>query len=63
MRIKCTWSLCERDNETTATLTFTSSKMKRNVLKDRNASLPAYEVDDIFHGLTILLSVGEPDIE
>lgn len=57
------WSLCKQGETATATLTFRSSDVKRKALKDRDASLEALDVTDLFHGLTVLHSVDEPDIE
>lgn len=57
------WSLCKQDETATATLTFRSPDIKHKVMKNRDASLQALDVTDLFHGLTVLHSVDEPNIE
>ncbi len=44
-------------------MTFRSSNVKRKVVKDSRASIPAAGIDDLFDGLTMLYSVDDPDIE
>jgi len=61
--VQLQWSLCKQGETATATLTFRSSDIKRKVVKVRDANLEALDVTDIFHGLTVLHSVDEPDIE
>ena len=63
MCLQPTWSLCEQNETATATLTFRSNDVKCKVLRDHNASIQDFELDDVFHDLTILHSVDEPDVE
>ena len=63
MYLQRKWSLCEQNEAVTATLTFRSNDVKCKVLRDHNASTQGFEIDDVFHDLTILHCADEPDVE
>jgi len=44
-------------------MTFRSSTVKRKVVRNNLASIPASVIDDVFDGLTMLYSVDNPEIE